>query len=71
MENRILRGKICGRVPLTNRERISLARLGKRLGIDVLKAVASIVKPETVLAWHRKLIHGSHLVPGPHHVVND
>jgi putative transposase len=33
-----------------------LAKLGKRLGLKALKDVAAIGKPETVLAWYRKLV---------------
>jgi len=55
-ENRILRDQIPGRVRLTDAEPITLAELGKRLGKQALAEVASVVKPETLLAWHRKLI---------------
>jgi len=55
-ENRILRNQIKGRLRLTNPERISLAEIGKRLGRKALEEVAQIVRPETILGWHRKLI---------------
>ena len=55
-ENEILRSKLSGRPQLTNSERIRLANLGKRLGLKALKDVAAIVKPETILAWYRKLV---------------
>ena len=55
-ENRILRNQITGRVRLTDGERTTLAALGKRLGKKALAEVMSVVKPETLLAWHRKLI---------------
>ncbi len=55
-ENRILRNQITGRIRLTNGERITLATLGKQLGKKALADVVSVVKPETLLAWHRKLI---------------
>ena len=55
-ENEILRSKLSGRPQLTNSERMRLAKLGKRLGLKALKDVAAIVKPETVLAWYRKLV---------------
>ena len=55
-ENRILRAQIKGRLRLTGGERKTLAEIGKRLGRKALEEVASIVKPETILAWHRKLI---------------
>ena len=37
-------------------ERISLAEIGWRLGRNALAEVAQIVRPETILGWHRKLI---------------
>jgi len=55
-ENRILRNQITGRVRLTDGERTTLAALGKRLGKKALAEVMSAVKPETLLAWHRRLI---------------
>jgi putative transposase len=56
IENRILRQQITGRVRLSDGERKMLAELSKRLGKQVLKEVASIVTPDPILAWHRKLI---------------
>ncbi len=55
-ENRILKNQIKGRLRLTDPERISLAGIGKRLGRKALKEVAQIVRPETILAWHRKRV---------------
>jgi putative transposase len=55
-ENRILRRQLQGRVRLSDGERKMLAKIGKRLGKKALEEVATIVKPETILAWHRKLI---------------
>lgn len=55
-ENRILKKQIKGRLRLTDPERINLAELGQRLGRKALEEVAQIVRPETVLGWHRKLI---------------
>jgi len=55
-ENRILRHQITGRVRLTNGERKTLAEIGKKLGKQALEEVASLVKPDTILAWHRKLM---------------
>ena len=55
-ENRILRDQIKGRLRFTDLERISLAEIGKRLGRRALEEVAQIVRPETVVGWHRKLI---------------
>ena len=55
-ENRILRNQIQGRIRLTDPERISLASAAKGLGRKVLEEVAQIVRPETILGWHRRLI---------------
>jgi putative transposase len=55
-ENRILRQQIPGRVRLSNGERKTRAKLGKKLGRRALAEVATIVKPETILAWHRTLV---------------
>ncbi len=55
-ENRVLRGQIKGRLKLTDGERKTLAEIGKRLGRKALEEVASIVKPDTILAWHRRLV---------------
>jgi len=55
-ENRILRDQIHGRVRLNDGEQRALAELGTQLGRKALAEVASIVRPETILAWHRKLV---------------
>jgi transposase InsO family protein len=55
-ENRILRSQITGRVRLTDGERKTLAEIGQKLGKQALAEVAKIVTPDTLLAWHRKLI---------------
>jgi putative transposase len=55
-ENRILRNQIRGRIQLTDPERISLASAAKRLGRRALQEVAQIVRPETILSWHPRLI---------------
>ena len=55
-ENRILRAQIPGRVKLSNGERRILAEIGKRLGRRALAEVASIMRPETILAWHQRLV---------------
>src|ERR671924_482147 len=55
-ENRILRHQIKGRVRLSNGERTTLADIGHKLGKQALKDVATIVKPDTILAWHRRLV---------------
>jgi hypothetical protein len=55
-ENRIWRNQFEGRVQLTDDERCTLAEIGKKLGKQALEDVATIVKPDTILAWHRKLV---------------
>ena len=55
-ENRILRNQIEGRLQLTDAERRSLAEIGKQLGKQALEESAAIVKPDAILAWHRKLV---------------
>jgi len=55
-ENRILRQQIKGRLKRTDTERKTLAEIGKQLRKKALEEVATIVKPETILSWHRKLI---------------
>jgi putative transposase len=54
-ENRILRAQIKGRMQLTDAERQTLAEIAKKLGKKALEDVAQIVKPDTILAWQRKL----------------
>ena len=55
-ENRILRSKLTGRIRLKDEERRELASIGKQLGRKALQAVATIVKPETILRWHAQLV---------------
>jgi len=55
-ENRILRNQITGRLRLSDGERKALADIGQRLGKQALKEVAKIVKPDTILGWHRTLV---------------
>ena len=55
-ENRVLRNQLQGRLRLTDGERRSLAEIGKRLGKQALDEVASIVNPDTILGWHRRLV---------------
>src|SRR5215510_250702 len=55
-ENRILRRQITGRVRLSDGERTTLAQIGKKLGQQALAEIASVVTPDTILAWHRKLV---------------
>jgi putative transposase len=56
-ENRVLREQIGNRrMRFTDDQRRRLAARAKKLGRKVLSHVATIVTPETLLAWHRKLI---------------
>jgi hypothetical protein len=55
-ENFILRNQLKDSIRLTDEERKTLAEIGKRLGKKALDEVATIVRPETILAWHRRLI---------------
>src|SRR5256884_1907055 len=55
-ENRILRNQLKGRLRLSDGERKALAEIGQKLGKKALEAVANIVKPDTILAWHRQLV---------------
>ena len=55
-ENRLLRQQITVRVRLRAGERKTLAEIGLKLGKQALKEIATIVQPDTILAWHRKLI---------------
>src|ERR1700704_3198514 len=55
-ENRILRAKLPMRLRLGNPERATLAEIGKRLGRKALREVACVAKPDTILAWYRRLI---------------
>jgi hypothetical protein len=43
-------------VQLNDAERQTLAEIGEKLGQQALEEVATIVKPDTVLAWNCKLI---------------
>ena len=55
-ENRVLRGHVRGRLRLTDEDRRRLAVYGHRLGRRRLRDVATIVTPDTILRWHRRLI---------------
>jgi putative transposase len=56
-ENRVLKEHLKGRkLRLNDDQRRRLAAKGKRLGRRLLNRVATIVTPDTIMRWHRKLI---------------
>jgi putative transposase len=55
-ENRILRAKLPSTLRLSDPERATLAEIGKRLGRKALREVACVAKPDTILAWYRRLV---------------
>ena len=56
-ENHVLRQQLGNqRLRLNDDQRRRLAAKAKMLGRGILREVATIVTPETLLAWHRKLI---------------
>ena len=56
-ENRVLREQLGGRrLRLNDDQRRRLAAKAKGLGRKLLAEIATIATPETLLAWHRKLI---------------
>jgi putative transposase len=61
-ENRILRAHLPARLRLADPERSTLVEIAKRLGRKALAQVAWLAKPDTILAWYRKLI--AHMFDG-------
>ena len=55
-ENRILKAQLKGRLQLSDAERATLGEIGHRLGRKVLAEVANVARPDTILAWYRKLV---------------
>jgi hypothetical protein len=56
-ENRVLREQIGNRrLRFSDNQRRRMAARAKKLGRRLLAQVATIVTPETLMAWHRKLI---------------
>ena len=58
-ENRVLKEQLESggrRLRFTDDQRRRLAAKGKPLGRKVLGEIATIVTPDTILAWHRRLI---------------
>ena len=55
-ENRILKAQLKGRLKLSDAERATLGEIGDRLGRNILSEVANVARPDTILAWYRKLV---------------
>ena len=55
-ENRILKAQLKGRLKLSDPERATLGEIGHRRGRKVLAEVATVARPDTILAWYRKLV---------------
>ena len=55
-ENRILKAQLKGRLKLSDAERATLGEIGHRLGRKALAEVANVARPDTILAWYRKLV---------------
>src|SRR4030095_9737650 len=54
-ENRILRAHLPSRLRLSDAERSTLAEIAKRLGRKALQDIARVARPDTILAWYRRL----------------
>ena len=71
-ENRVLREQIGNRhIRFTADQRCRLAARAKKLSRKVLREVATLVTPETLLAWHRKLIAHKYDGSGQRNLTND
>src|SRR5260370_15466957 len=55
-ENRILRAHLPARLRLSDPERCTLAEIGKRLRRKALEQMACVARPDSILAWYRRLI---------------
>ena len=55
-ENRILKARLKGRLKLSDAERAMLGEIGHRLGRKALAEVATVARPDTILAWYRRLV---------------
>jgi putative transposase len=55
-ENGILKAQLKGRLKLSDAERASLGEIGHRLGRKILGEVTTVARPDTILAWCRKLV---------------
>ena len=55
LENRVLRPKVRGRIRFTDDKRWSLMTAALAMGRKLMRKVVTIVQPETILAWQRRL----------------
>ena len=57
VENRLIKERLSGkRIRFTDAERALLARKAKVVGRDALLKLDTIVSPDTLLRWHRRLV---------------
>src|ERR1700687_384788 len=54
-ENRILKAQLKGRLKLSDAGRAARGEIGDRVGRKALGEVATVARPDTILAWYRKL----------------
>src|SRR5947207_7524632 len=52
----ILMAQLKGRLKLSDAERATLGEIGHRLGRRALAEIATVARPDTILAWYRKLV---------------
>ena len=56
-ENRLLKERLCGKhIRFTDAERALLARKAKAVGRKALLKLETIVAPDTLMRWHRRLV---------------
>jgi len=55
LENRILKSEVEGRIRFTDDERWALMKAALAMGRKLMRKVVTIVKPDTILAWQRRL----------------
>jgi putative transposase len=65
-ENRVLKQQLGSRrLRLTDGQRRRLASKGKQLGRRLLGQIATVVTPDTIMRWHRRLIAAKWTYPQP------
>ena len=53
----MLKAELSGRrVRMTDDQRRRLAVLGRQIGRGMLREIATLVTPDTILRWHRELV---------------